>query len=623
MQTLASPTTGAQELVPAARWLYGPWVDLIIGCAAWSAPLLLFTGRSMASDVRGWAVVFYALALGFNYPHYMATVYRAYHTQSELARYRIFTLHLTGLLTVVALLSHVWSAIVPWMFTLYVTWSPWHYTGQNFGLLMMFARRNGVAPTNGERRALYWSFLASYLLLFVMFHTGASNDPLIISIGLRAALSDPARMVLPGVFGLLGLFTLGRMASRVPLTAMIAPIALFAAQFVWFVAPAIAEWATGVKLSQARYSSGVLAIMHSAQYLWVTSYFARRESEASAGAGWRPWSYAATLLAGGIALFVPGPWIASYLFRFDFTTSVLIVTAVVNLHHFILDGAIWKLRDSRIAAFLIDSRRRAATGAADTGRTVKGVAEWLVSDRQAARLLRVSTLVALCVWAALDQARYLFATDAASLPALSRAAALNPYDAAVLGRRERLLIQEQRYEDAYELYRTYLSWRPEDADALVRAGTLALNLGKRDEAIDYWQRALTYAPTHPAASRYLAQVWANTAERLDTETRVVEAAQAFRRALALDQAAGDHASEGIDWFNYGQFLRRRGAEPRLIVACLLRAEDLLSAAPDERLQTVREVREAVEREYPDAASAARTDPSAAVAALRLPVGVDQ
>ena len=48
----------------------------------------------MASGVRGWAVGFYALALAFNYPHYMATVYRAYHTQSEFARYRIFTLHL-------------------------------------------------------------------------------------------------------------------------------------------------------------------------------------------------------------------------------------------------------------------------------------------------------------------------------------------------------------------------------------------------------------------------------------------------------------------------------------------------------------------------------------------------
>jgi tetratricopeptide (TPR) repeat protein len=192
----------------------------------------------------------------------------------------------------------------------------------------------------------------------------------------------------------------------------------------------------------------------------------------------------------------------------------------------------------------------------------------------------------------------------------------------VLGRRERLLIDQERYKEAYDLYRTYLAWRPEDADAMVRAGALALNLGQQEEALDHWRRALTHAPKHPGASRYLAQVWANTAERLDRETRVVDAAQAFRQALALDQDAGDGASAGIDWFNYGQFLRRRGAEPRLVIACLLKAEGLLSAASDERLQAVREVREAVEAEHPDAAAAARQDPSAADAALRLPVGVE-
>jgi hypothetical protein len=33
-----------------------------------------------------------------------------------------------------------------WIFTLYLTWSPFHCMGPRFGLAMMFARRNGVAP---------------------------------------------------------------------------------------------------------------------------------------------------------------------------------------------------------------------------------------------------------------------------------------------------------------------------------------------------------------------------------------------------------------------------------------------------------------------------------------------
>ena len=61
---------------------------------------------------------------------------------------------------------------------------------------------------------------------------------------------------------------------------------------------------------------------------------------------------------------------ASYLFRADFTQSVLIVTAVVNIHHFVLDGALWKLRDRRIAALLVDSGHRAAAGAAEATEAV-------------------------------------------------------------------------------------------------------------------------------------------------------------------------------------------------------------------------------------------------------------
>jgi hypothetical protein len=545
----------ARADAPAARWLWGPWTDLIVGCAAWSVPMLLFTGRSTQSGVRGWAVLFYLLALAFNYPHYMATLYRAYHTQSEFARYRIFTLHLTVLLALVAVVSHLWSAIVPWIFTAYVTWSPWHYTGQNFGLLMMYARRNGVAPTDRERRALYVAFLASYLLLFIGFHTGPSNDPLILSLGLPQEVAGPARAVLLAVFAAVGVLALLRMTARAGLPglpAMLAPFMLFAAQLVWFVSPAIAEWATGARLPQARYSAGVLAIMHSAQYLWVTSYYARREAESSSGGGWRPWSYAATLVAGGIALFVPGPWMASYLLPFDFTTSVLIFTAVVNIHHFILDGAIWKLRDSRIAALLIDSERRASGSAAQAGRTVQGVTRWLVGDQPSARRIRVAALVALCVWAAVDQARFVLATDHRNLSALSQAAALNPYDLSVLGRRARLLVEQQRYQEAYDLYSGYLARRPDDVDALVGAGALALELGKREEAVERWQRAFVKDPSQRDARRYLAQIWANTADRLDREGHTAEAARAFRQALALDEGSVDGAKQGADRFNYGQ-----------------------------------------------------------------------
>jgi hypothetical protein len=39
-------------------------------------------------------------------------------------------------------------------------------------------------------------------------------------------------------------------------------------------------------------------------------------------------------------------------------SSFLTFTALLNIHHFILDGAIWKLRDSRIAALLPDGQQK-------------------------------------------------------------------------------------------------------------------------------------------------------------------------------------------------------------------------------------------------------------------------
>src|SRR5437588_9219236 len=171
---------------PGSPWIYGPALDLVVGCGAWSAPLLLISYFSIASSTRVWSVAFYGLALFFNYPHYMATIYRAYHRAEDFQKYRIFTLHTTALIVLTLVLSHSWVRILPWIFTIYLTWSPWHYSGQNYGLFMMFARRAGAKPSEATGRAVYGAFVASYLILFLGFHTGSSADPLFISLGIPA-----------------------------------------------------------------------------------------------------------------------------------------------------------------------------------------------------------------------------------------------------------------------------------------------------------------------------------------------------------------------------------------------------------------------------------------------------
>jgi len=95
--------------------------------------------------------------------------------------------------------------------------------------------------------------------------------------------------------------------------------------------------------------------MHSAQYLWIT--ITMRGAKL-----WRRRSVASNrLFCIQIVAVLPylcrgRGWQALSSLRSP--ASFLIFTALVNLHHFILDGAIWKLRDGQIAALLLNTQER-------------------------------------------------------------------------------------------------------------------------------------------------------------------------------------------------------------------------------------------------------------------------
>ncbi|MFZ1165557.1 MAG: tetratricopeptide repeat protein [Candidatus Sulfotelmatobacter sp.] len=522
----------------ASLWIYGPLLDLIVGCGAWSAPLLLISYFSIASSARAWAVAFYVLALFFNYPHYMATIYRAYHREEDFHKYRIFTVHITALIVLTLVLAHSWVRILPWIFTIYLTWSPWHYSGQNYGLFMMFARRAGAKPSEAVRRALYGAFIASYLILFLGFHTGASADPLFISLGIPAIVSRWEQILLAVAFVALAGFGLSRLARETGWRKLMPSLTLFSSQFLWFVLPAGISLIKGWEIPQSRYSTGVLAVMHSAQYLWITSYYARREAAGENSRPWRAWGYFAVLIAGGIALFVPGPWLASRVFHHDFTNSFLIFTALVNIHHFILDGAIWKLRDGKIAELLLNSRARITAAASGAGSRLSQAWSWLTGATAGARQLRVGSALVLLLWGTVDQARYYLSLRADNLRDLQRAAAMDSFDTSVqmrLARREldegqarlaeaawrkaihlnpadpaprqallRFLITQGRIDEALGLTDATLKYSPKDANLLVDRGLLELRLGQPDQAVESWERAISVDPGQMSAHLYLA-----------------------------------------------------------------------------------------------------------------------
>jgi tetratricopeptide (TPR) repeat protein len=543
-------------------WLYHPALDLIVGCGAWSLPLLLLTYFTTSSSTLAWSVGFYGLALFFNYPHYMATIYRAYHRAEDFRKYRIFTVHVTALVLMTLVVSHVWLRALPWIFTLYLTWSPWHYSGQNYGLFMMFARRAGARPSNNQREALYAAFLLSYVILFLTFHTGASSDPMFVSLGIPARFTSMAILPLAVGFVAFSTYGLSGLAGQTGWRPLLPSLTLFSTQFVWFLLPTALSLGERLQIPQSRYSTGVLAVMHSAQYLWITSYYARRETNAEGAPRWRPWAYFGVLIAGGIALFVPGPWLASRVFHRDFTASFLIFTALVNIHHFIMDGVIWKLRDGRIAALLLDSRERLVNSGAEVGSRFAAGLRWMVGSSAGARGLRASAAVLLLAWGTVDQVRNYLALHNDDLADLQRAAALNAYDSPVqtrIGRKEleagraqeavaawqqavranpadaaprNLLLKEltdkQQFDKAYELTRASLRTSPKDRDLLVNHGILAAHLGHSAEALASWSQALALDPAQWRAHLYVA-------DELDREGKAEAAIPHY--VIYLDQAS--------------------------------------------------------------------------------------
>jgi len=579
----AAPSTGV--------WLYRPWLDLLVGCGAWSAPLLAVATWMTPAHAHPWTVTFYALAIVFNYPHFMATIYRAYHTRDNFEKYKILTLHVTLLMVLTGVLLHTWPRLLPWIFTLYICWSPWHYTGQNYGLLMMFWRRSGAVIEASERRWIRAAFVASYLMLLASFETAGSSDPLVLSLGLPAKFTLWLRLALGGAFALFAVLGFRRLIAPSSFQALAAPVLLAFTQFLWFVLPTLLELRASYQIPQTQYSSGILAVLHSAQYLWVTSYYQRREARAAGHSQWRMLGYFLTLVAGGIALFIPGPWLVSYLLHFDFTTSLLIFTALVNIHHFVLDGAVWKLRDSRVASLLLSKEAKAADAPASVraANRSRATLPLLATRLFSAPAFRIGLAGVLLLWGVAEEVRYALGTDDGNLSALVQASRMNPYDSAVeariavaeskAGHRDaaiarlrravdinpqnlaleqawaRAMLEQGRYQEAYDHYAKMLKRFPRDENALINYGLLAARLGHPDEAIDAWEKATQFDSNQPNAHLYLAE--------------------------AYDQR-GDHPAAARHW---QQYLRAAALRPDDPVAGISEQASAMIQLGDDQLRT--------------------------------------
>jgi hypothetical protein len=303
--------------------------------------LRLFSdGKAIAAATQGAAI----LAIFVNYPHFSATVYRLYQRPENIRQFPVTALGVP-LLIISAVAASLWQPewVAPYFVTLLLVWSPFHYSGQTIGITMLYARRGGFKVGRVQRLALTAFVYSTFIVNFAYPH---STEPVI-----RYGVSIPV-IHFPAWFGgvMMAVMCAGGAvflyivlawcrARRGPPPVIILLPAV--AQFVWFLPG-----------RQMEMFYEFVPLFHSLQYLYIAwalqlglrlggqSHATARATVLSESARWALRNY-----AGGILLFIALPWLLFWV-NLPMVTTAGIVIAAVNIHHFFVDGVIWKLRNA-------------------------------------------------------------------------------------------------------------------------------------------------------------------------------------------------------------------------------------------------------------------------------------
>ena len=230
--------------------------------------------------------------------------------------------------------------------SLYVTWSPYHYAAQAYGLAVMYCYRSGSTWTDADKRWLRLACFVPFLHAFLAVD-GAGIEWLAPAAVLRQPAAEAARSGAAAVLRVLSFLMPAAIflhhqregQSRLPLISLL----IVLSNSVWLVG---LRYTTSLTIA-------VITIFHGLQYLAILTIFHVKERVRAPG-GARPWwshalAFYLACLALGYVLFQVWPY-AYVLLGFGFAESVLLVIAAINVHHFIVDAFIWRLRkDSNYA----------------------------------------------------------------------------------------------------------------------------------------------------------------------------------------------------------------------------------------------------------------------------------
>ena len=334
---------------------FSPALDALFLCGGFSIPLLVLG----ASIFEPWQVdpasrfVIFALA---NYAHFASSTVRFY-TKPGTKSAHPFVAWGLPLLFGVAIVLGIYApdAVGRNVTALFLSWSPYHYAAQAYGLSLLYCHRSGIALTGREKAGLWWICMLPFIramlkprdnsIVDVMgvsgvgwLFPGAFETPVVAGfLDVVVTVLGPLVFVLPLAFAFYG-------RTRLPNLALL----LVLCNAMWMVA-------------FSRFDAAMLATVgHSIQYLCIVAYVHGKDALARTGPKQRTSSFHMAgfyfvSVAGGVFLFLIVPVLI------DLTAGLggiavkptevsLMVAVAINLHHFIVDGYIWRSRRRPVLA---------------------------------------------------------------------------------------------------------------------------------------------------------------------------------------------------------------------------------------------------------------------------------
>lgn len=318
-----------------------PWVDPWL---AGGLSLVVFAGVLVfgPSEVP---VSIYALGgivqWVINWPHFSATNYRLLGKAENRREFPVTAYGVPWVVLAAVVASLRWPhEIAPSFVKFFMLWSAYHFSAQSLGISLLYCRRAGYGIGPWERKALSAFIYGAFLTSAARAETAASNASYYglsySGLGVPEWLSSA--ILVPMYLG--AVVFLASVVRRYSRSGELPPYILaivVAAQFVWFVvgyhAPAFYLF---------------VPAFHSLQYLLIAWVMEMRESTGKASAGVATARWYGLNVIGGAALFWGLPQVIhQWGVPIDLATAVLI--AGVQVHHFFVDGVIWKLRNPKVA----------------------------------------------------------------------------------------------------------------------------------------------------------------------------------------------------------------------------------------------------------------------------------